>query len=254
MILSKEEEQKYIEMVRRYAYSLENIETQTELICLEAVKQCGWALQCVKEQTEAICLEAVRQSGMALQFVKEQTINICLEAVKQDGLALAYVEKQTYEICLEAIKKNGHALEYVKNQTPEICWEVVTRNGCALQYVKNQTPDLCVEALKQYHWIPDYITPKFRLELMKERSDLAIKFQDGDDEFYLTAIRLVPNIFKRIDRYLSPSILDEVEMIYNCCLTEMNPKSYRQIRSLLANKEIQLDQSPYHVLEQLHAY
>ena len=45
MILSKEKEQEYIEMVMENPMSLKDIETQTPEICLEAVKQNGWVLK-----------------------------------------------------------------------------------------------------------------------------------------------------------------------------------------------------------------
>jgi len=43
-------------------------------------------------QTQELCIEALKQDGMTLKYVKNQTPEICMAAVKQDGYALKYIK------------------------------------------------------------------------------------------------------------------------------------------------------------------
>ena len=180
------------------------------------MKNSGTAVRFVQKPTEALCLEAVRQWGWSLQYIKNQTPEICLEAVRQNGLALEYVNEQTPEVCLEAVKQKGSALKYVKNQTPEICLEAVKSNGRALEYAEEQTEELMLISLfGHYRFYEPY-----------EIGCLDKKYEDQTDE-----IKLIYGLLKQWT-YRFPS--------------------QQTIRSKLALNEINQEQSPYHVLEQLY--
>lgn len=103
LALSKKKEQEYINKIKGEGWTLEQIEEQTELICLEAVKQNGRALRLVENQTEQICWEAAKEDGWSLEYVKNQTAKVGLEAVKESGWALEYVNMKTEEMKLASL-------------------------------------------------------------------------------------------------------------------------------------------------------
>lgn len=176
-------------------------------------------LQFVENQTPELCLEAVKQNGLALRFVETQTPEICLEAVRNDGWALQYVNEQTEELYLEAAKQDGTALFHVKKRTPRVCLEALKKHGSALHYVKEQTEEICLEAL----------------------------FSEG-----MYKGKIARGGYRPIYDYIK-SPTKEMMMIKDI-LIENKSKSYRQIRSQLVNREIELNDSPYHVLERLYSH
>ena len=188
--LSKEEEQTYIEKVKRDA------------TCLTWIREL---------QTEAICLEAVKQDGYSLMWVEKQTDKICLEAVKQSGCALRWVINQTEELCWEAIRENGYALNHVKTQTPKFCLEAVKENGQVVLYIENPTQEMCLSALfnVDYYYV-EYVFDHLKLMTV------------------------------------------EIEKLKDI-LEKRQSKTYREIRCQLIDKKIDLNDSPYHVLERLHS-
>jgi len=90
-------------------------------------------LENIDNQTEEICLNAVRENGYDLQYVKYQTMEICMAAVQQNGLVLCYVKQQTPEICIEAIRQNKKAIRYVHD---DIDFSVNFNGKLILQRVK----------------------------------------------------------------------------------------------------------------------
>jgi hypothetical protein len=102
------------QMLAQNGLMLNDVDIQTDALCLAAVQAAGWALRHVQYQTEAICLAAVRQNGASLQFVTTQTETICLTAVQQNEYALQFVRNQTEAICCAAVAQNPEARCYVK--------------------------------------------------------------------------------------------------------------------------------------------
>ena len=181
---------------------------------INMVRENPYFLKKVETQTPKICLEAVKENGRALQYVKNQTEEICLTAVKQNGRSLVYVKDQTEKICLEAIKESGRALRYVLNQTDKICLETIKEDVGALRYIKNQTEEICLRALFENNVY-------------------------GDTD-------IVYQIYVRIQ---SPTTeMKKVERI----LRKGHLLPYRQIRYQLVNGELEVNDSPYHVLEKMY--
>ena len=172
---------------------------------------------------------------MALSKEKEQAY---IEKVKTDGCALEQIEEQTEAICLEAVKNIGGALKYVKEQTEAICLEAVKQDGLALEYVKDQTPEICLEAVKESGWALEYVNKKTEeLKLTSLFDDFGFGGLDGLDMFYNTIVPLT----------------NEMTLIYELLERwDGQLPSYQTVRLKLAVGEIELNQSPYHVLEQLY--
>ena len=142
-----------------------------------------------------------------------------IEILKKDPMLLKDIKTQTEVVCLEAVKRNGSALLYVKNRTEMICLEAVKEKWSVLEYVENQTEEMCLEAL------------------FSEGVYKGEEFDEEDEPIY-EFIQSPTEEMTRIKEILMKTKL----------------KSYRQIRSRLANQEISLTDSPYHVLEQLYSF
>lgn len=82
MSLSKDQEQIYIEMVRKDPLKLYDIKDQTESICFEAVRQDGRALYHVKEESEKVCLEAIKENPEAIADTFHYTEEMLFEFVR----------------------------------------------------------------------------------------------------------------------------------------------------------------------------
>lgn len=165
---------------------------------------------------------------MALSKKKEQDY---LEKVKKDGLHLRRITKnQTLEICLAAVKQNGLALKYVAHQTPELCLMAIQQNPWALKYVENQTEKLCLEAVKQNGYL---------LDLVRQQTE----------EICLATLSENP---RNAEKIKNPTT--EMLKIYKSFLKEDRATSipYRQIRYLIVTNQINLVDSPYHILECLY--
>lgn len=167
-----------------------------------------------------------------------------IEKVKGNPMLLRNIEIQTDEICLEAVKQNGDSLRYVKNQTPVICLESVKEYGHALRYVQKPTPKICLEAVKENHWA------LHRVRVQTEEMCLIALYNDSgiyDADSY----DLDPEDIMLYEFIESPT--KEMEAV-NKILENHEFKSYRETRYRLANNEIGLNDSPYHVLKQLYIF
>ncbi len=86
-------------------FNLENIDNQTEEMCMMAVKGHGGCLCYVKNKTEQICIEAVKNYGFAIQYIENPTLEICVIAVKNTSGAIRAIKKRNATLCCELIKK-----------------------------------------------------------------------------------------------------------------------------------------------------
>lgn len=235
MLWFKFGEKKKIKKVRKDGLSLKEItKHQTHRICLEAVKQNGLALRYVKQQTETICLEAIKQNPNALGFAKNKSFDLCLMAVKQRGESLIYIVDQRPELCLEAVKQDGSTLKHVKDQTLNICFEAVKQNGYALVYSKISHPRLYLEA-------------------SKSDSLLLMRQWIYDEETLLSSLLHFPKNFRAI-KHPTDEMRELHERLSKLSINSntSNDNLYRLTRLKIANGEINSQQSPYHVLEQLY--
>ena len=117
---------------------------------------------------------------------------------------------------MEAVRSCGLALQYVKERTSGLCFEAVKEEGLALEYVENQTEELMLISL-----FDDY---RFYEPYELERFDEQFEDQMGET-------KLIHELLKHWDYHLP---------------------SHQTIRSKLALNEINQEQSPYHVLDQLY--
>ena len=234
-MLNTKDEQKIIKAFEEGSISsLSEIENQTEAICLAAMKQSGLNLQYVQNQTKTICLEAIKNNGYAIQFSKFQTKEMCLMAVKQDGLTIKYVKRKTPELCLEAVKSNGMALQFINKQTEELCLEAVKECGIAVSFAKFQTKKVCLEAVKQTEFALKYLSKNDR---SNDELNLATFYRSNMGYPYTESTN------KEINR------INEIYQTFNIALGD-----YRWIRHSIVNNAIELNNSPYHVLEHLYGY
>ncbi len=220
----EEEIERYIEMVRRNPFTLEDVPEEAQKshpeICIEAVKINFYAFRFVPEEVQKshpeICIEAIKIDYYAFKFVPEEVQKshpeICIEAVKQRPDALEYVSEEVQnlhpEICIEAVKKKSYALEYVpeevKKSHPEICIEAVKIDPYALKYVpeevQNLHPEICIEAVKQEPYtikdVPEEVQkshPKICIEAGKKNSyvlrHLPEEVQKSHPEIYIEVVK-----------------------------------------------------------------
>lgn len=139
-----QEEQQWLEMLRRDGNMLGMIENQTEELILTAVRQNGMALGQAKFQTEEICLEAMKQNPYALKCVQEQTEAICLEAMRQNP-------NLSYDIDEEGkIDDTSDPLEYLSQRKERYLWEAIRQEGGRWYYLLREEVNerVMLEALK----------------------------------------------------------------------------------------------------------
>lgn len=188
----------------------------------------------LSKKKEQEYIEKVKRDGRYLNRIKKnQTEAICLVAVKQDGWVLKFVKKPTEEILLEAIRNYkvpfGSVLEGIVNPTENLYWIAVKEDGLELEYVKNQTLKICLEAVKRCGWALEYV-------------------ENQIGEVCLVALLQDSRSYKYIE---SPT--KEMQYLHSTIQKKWKNglPSYRVIRSKLTVGEIDLTDSPYHVLEQL---
>lgn len=174
---------------------------------------------------------------MKVALSKEQEQEY-IKKVKKNPFFLKEIEDQTEAMCLEAVERNGSALKYVKKQTPELCFKAVKEDGWALEYIEKQTSKICLEALKEEAYVLGLIGEKTKeMKLTSLFNDFESYDSDEFEHFYEmldTDENEINSIYKLLERW-------------DCQLP-----SYQTVRLKLAVGEIELNQSPYHVLEQLY--
>lgn len=150
---------------------------------------------------------------MILSKEKEQEY---IKKVREDAMFLEEIENQTEAICLEAVRQNGYALGHVENRTNKICLEAIKENPLSIIHCSPLTDELLFEFFRN--------VDKFDI----------FPF---DPNFYFVG-----------------EVEGEMKVFFEQLNGEEKLKSYRHIRFEVMSKQLDLKQSPYHVLERLYSH
>lgn len=171
---------------------------------------------CLSKEKEQELIEKIKVGVLSLRDVETQTEAICLAAMERDGEELVYVKHRTEKICFEAVRNRGETLMYMEEKTPRICLEAVKQDGWALEWVKERSEEICLASSLNLYGGWKYLDYETFFNLLGSYNDESIS----------------------------------MSRLLNYWNTEL--PSYRSIRRLIAQGEIKVDKSPYHVLERLY--
>lgn len=132
--MREDKEQKNMEQVQKDGSALENINYQTNKLCLAAVQNDAFALEFVKDQTPEICNKAIEKSSFAILYVRDQTDDLCLKAIQKNALR-GVRDKDRYKVSVEI---NGQH-KMIVQITDLMTFKKTFKYGCApiVEFIKN---------------------------------------------------------------------------------------------------------------------
>ena len=200
--LCKDKEQKYMVQVQKDGLALENINYQTNKLCLAAVQNDALALEFVKDQTLDICNEAIEKSGFAIIYVKDQTDDLCIKAIQKNALR-GIRDKDRYKVSVEI---NGQDKKLVQ-----------ITDLISFRKTFKYTNDSLVEFIKNYceRCNDEILTSSFDDE--KDEGTYIVKM--NDDQYEVVKKEKVNKI---IEGYIYNSEEKVMEIIKLYSFTEIN--------------------------------
>ena len=176
-------EDKVLEMIKRNAIVIKNIENPNDEMKLTAIRKDGLMIRYVKNPTKEMQALAIESNCRAIEFI-ETTYDMKKYVVSKLWTTLEFIESPCEELIKIGLLQKGYAIKYAKNPSVLLQRLAIEKDYDSIRYIDKPIEEIQVLAIKRNYDALRYIeNATLKAELLAiEENEAAIKFISNIDE------------------------------------------------------------------------